>query len=112
LVVLLIIPFATVMINWLILRINTVMIFALAVILIYLLIETLLDFVLKVDFRAKWSTHIPYILLEYGAFFSLIFIASKMGKIELWWVSITFWIAMACLVIFFLGIRKPGRENQ
>jgi len=89
-VVLLIVPFTIVLINWLILRVSTPIILALVVVLLYLFVEILLDFILKVDFRTKWSTHIPYILLEYGAFFSLIYIASNISKTAMWWVSITF----------------------
>ena len=34
---------------------------------LYMLVEWLLDYVFKIDFRTKWSRHIPYIVLEYVA---------------------------------------------
>ncbi|KAA3646625.1 MAG: hypothetical protein DWQ07_10480 [Chloroflexi bacterium] len=45
------------------------------VIFFYMLVEFVLDYVLKFDFRARWLTHAPYILLEYVALFSIIAIA-------------------------------------
>lgn len=43
-----------------------------AVVLFYIAIELFLDYILKFDFRRKLITHIPYIVLEYIAMFSLI----------------------------------------
>ena len=80
-------------------------------VLLYLLVEFVLDFIFKFDFRSKWSTHIPYILLEYAAFFGLIYMASTISKNAMWLVSITFWIAMGCLVFLYAGKRsKRARE--
>jgi len=74
--------------------------------LFYILVEFLLDYVFKVDFRSKWITHIPYILLEYTAFFGLISAAFAVSQTSGWIVSVTFWIAMACLVYLYSGAWK------
>ena len=47
---------------------------------LYILVEFLLDYVLKFDFRQKWSTHAPYIIMEYIALFSLIGIAFDIDR--------------------------------
>ena len=58
----------------------------------YMLVELLLDYVFKVDFRTRPSTHIPYIVLEYIALFSLIAIAFYINRGAGTVVSICFWI--------------------
>jgi len=73
----------------------------LLLVLFYMLVELLLDFILKVDFRAKASTHIPYIILEYVALFSLIAIAFDISQPAGTVVSICFWIAMGGLVFLY-----------
>lgn len=79
---------------------------SLSMVLLYQVVELLLDYVLKLDFRSKWITHVPYILLEYAAFFGLIYVASTLSQTALWIVSLTFWIVMACLIYLYAGIRK------
>lgn len=79
----------------------------LAIVLFYMLVEFLLDFVFKVNFRRSWKTHVPYIVLEYIALFSLIGIAFRTDRSWGYLVSITFWILLASLIYLFSGrIRK------
>lgn len=73
----------------------------LALVLLYMLVEFLLDFVFKVDFRRSWKTHVPYIMLEYVALFSLIRIAFSINRSWGYLVSITFWILLASLIYLF-----------
>ena len=68
---------------------------------LYMLVELLLDYVLKVEFRSKPIFHVPYILLEYAALFSLIGIAFEIGQIWGTIVSICFWILMGSLVFLY-----------
>jgi len=83
----------------------------LLLIFFYMLVELLLDFILKVDFRARSSTHIPYILLEYVALFSLIAIAFDISQFAGTVVSICFWIAMGGLVFLYWDkIVKIGKK--
>ena len=70
-------------------------------IFLYILVELLLDHVLKFDFRAKAVTHVPYILLEYMALFGLIVIAFDIDPGWGWVVSICFWILMGSLVFLY-----------
>ena len=76
---------------------------ALVVVLTYILTEFLLDFIFIYDFRSRFITHFPYILLEYGAFAGLIYTSFTISKRWGWSVSITFWIAMASLIYYFIG---------
>jgi CubicO group peptidase (beta-lactamase class C family) len=81
----------------------------LALVLLYMLVEFLLDFVFKVEFRRNWKTHIPYIVLEYVALFSLIRLAFNIHRTYGYAVSITFWILLAALLYLFwdkIRIRK------
>jgi hypothetical protein len=81
----------------------------LSLVLLYMLVELLLDFVFKVEFRRKWTTHVPYIVLEYIALFSLIRIAFGIDRTWGYLVSITFWILLASLIYLFwnkIRIRK------
>jgi hypothetical protein len=78
----------------------------------YMLVELLLDYVFKVDFRARISTHIPYIVLEYVALFSLIAIAFDISRFAGTMVSICFWIAMGGLVFLYWDrIVKVGKKR-
>ena len=68
---------------------------------LYMLAELLLDYVFKVDFRAKVVTHVPYIILEYVALFSLMGIAFEIDKTWGTVVAVCFWILMGSLVFLY-----------
>ena len=70
-------------------------------VILYMLVEFLLDYIFKIDFRAKAATHVPYVLLEYVALFSLIAIAFDIDPRWGWVVSICFWIMMGGLVFLY-----------
>jgi CubicO group peptidase (beta-lactamase class C family) len=79
-------------------------------VLLYILVEFLLDIVFRVEFRRKWTTHIPYIVLEYIALFSLIWIAFSIDRAWGYLVSITFWILQAGMIYLYwdkIRIMKP-----
>jgi hypothetical protein len=71
-------------------------------ILFYLLLELLLDYILKVPFREILAIHVPYIVVFYAAVFSMIGISfdrnRKMGFV----VAITFLILIGCLTYYLL----------
>jgi len=71
------------------------------IVFLYMLVELLLDYVFKLDFRHKSITHVPYILLEYLALFSLIAIAFETDPRWGWAVAICFWILMGSLVFSY-----------
>lgn len=78
----------------------------LGLVLMYMAVEWLLDYVLKLPFRQKLVLHVPYILLEYAALFSLIGIAFSINAAWGWAVSVTFWIVMASLIYLYAGRTK------
>jgi hypothetical protein len=82
------------------------------VVFFYMFVEWLLDFVLKVDFRAKAITHVPYIILEYAALFSLIVVAFTIDRTWGWIVTVAFWLLLASLIYLFVGKRKEGISNE
>jgi len=80
---------------------ETRILFYFGLVFLYMLVELLLDYILNIDFRSKPVTHVPYIILEYVALFSLIAIAFD---IEQSWgivVTVCFWILMGCLVFLY-----------
>lgn len=82
---------------------------AFSFVLLYIAIEFLLDYILKIDFRHKPITHVPYIVLEYIALFSLIRIAFSIDRTWGWVVSLSFWAVIASLIYLYWGQeRQPA----
>jgi hypothetical protein len=79
--------------------------------LLYMAVEWLLDYVLKLAFRQKLYLHVPYIILEYIALFSLIAVAFSIDRLWGWVVSISFWIVMAGLIYLYGGHRKSSQPR-
>jgi len=72
-------------------------------VLLYLVLELLLDYVLKIPFRDILVLHIPYIIVFYAAEFSMISVSFNYNrKVGLVVVS-TFCILIVCLVYLYLG---------
>ena len=71
------------------------------IVFFYMLVELLLDYVFKVDFRSKPITHVPYIILEYAALFSLIRIAFEIDRTWGTVVAICFWVLMGSLIFLY-----------
>jgi hypothetical protein len=80
-------------------------------VLLYMLVEFLLDYIFRIDFRAKAVTHVPYILLEYIALFSLIAIAFDIDPGWGWVVSICFWVLMGGLVFLYWDKIFKGKKT-
>jgi uncharacterized membrane protein len=81
------------------------------VIFIYLIVELLLDFILKIEFRNKTSTHVPYIILEYAACFAFIFNSLEINYILGWVVSICFWVMLATLIYYIITKKKKEKKQ-
>ncbi|MBC8335946.1 MAG: hypothetical protein ISR59_00005 [Anaerolineales bacterium] len=75
-------------------------------ILFYMLVEWLLDYVFKYDFRTQKRTHIPYIILEYIALFGLLGISFAIDRIGGFIVTISFWVLLGCLIYLYRGRKK------
>jgi hypothetical protein len=79
---------------------------------LYILVEFLLDYVLKIDFRRTWITHAPYIVLEYVALYCLIHIAFEVDRTWGYLVSISFWILLAGLVYVYWDQMKMRKKKK
>ena len=75
-------------------------------ILFYMLVEWLLDYVFKYDFRAQKRTHIPYIILEYIALFGLIGISFEIDRTWGFIVSFSFWALLGSLIYLYARKKK------
>ena len=100
------IPFLLVFANYLMRDKPLWVLVCFGIVFLYMVVELLLDYILKVDFRTRWSTHIPYILLEYAALFSLIAIAIDINQTLGWIVSASFWILMGSLIYLYAGGKR------
>jgi hypothetical protein len=79
----------------------------LTAILVYLVLEFLLDFVLKVDFRKKPVIHVPYIVMFYLACFGFIGVAFSFSSFWGYAMSGSFWLLLASLIYLLVGKKKP-----
>lgn len=105
---LLAIPLASAFVHELLEGREAVVLLAFGGVFLYMIVEWLLDYVLKIDFRSKPSRHIPYIVLEYVALFGLIGIAFSIDRVAGYIVSISFWILMASLIYLNAGRKQES----
>ena len=73
-----------------------------AVIILYLLLELLLDYVLLIPFRENLVMHISYILVFYAAEFSIIGVSFRLNRGMGFVVLATFFVLLGCLVFSYL----------
>lgn len=74
-----------------------------AVIIVYILLELLLDFVLVIPFREILWLHIVYIIVFYAAEFSMIGVSFNKDRMMGFVVLSTFFVLIGCLVYLYLG---------
>jgi len=79
-------------------------------ILIYLMAESLLDMVFKIDFRSKTSRHVPYIILEWAAAFSFLFGTLTLDTTTGWIIALFFWAFIGALVYYIIKQRKKNDD--
>jgi hypothetical protein len=85
----------------------------LGLVLLFMLVEWLLDFALKLDFRSRPLPHAAYIALEYVALFSLIGVATEINLVWGWLVGVAFWILIACLIyLYWDSIKRTFRRKK
>ena len=104
------IPLAVVLVHYLIVGRDLWIMIRFGFVFLFMFVELLLDHILKIEFRQKKVTHIPYIVLEYVALFGLIGISFAIDRTWGFLVSISFWMLMASLIYLYLG-RKKGAET-
>ena len=98
-------PLIVVLINYSIIGDVRFIIF-LSLILVYLVLEFLLDQVFKIDFRSKLSQHVPYIIVEWAACFSFLFGALRLDYTWGWIVSFFFFAFIVALIYNIAKLKK------
>lgn len=71
-------------------------------ILVYLFLELLLDYVLRIPFREIVAFHVPYIVVFYAALFSMIGVSLEKNRKMGYVVVVTFFILMGCLTFYLI----------
>jgi hypothetical protein len=93
-----IVPFAVTLIGYLRAKESKKTIISNAIVLVYLILELLLDYVLQIPFREILAIHVPYIVVFYAALFSMMAVSFEKNKRMGYVVIATFWILIGCLV--------------
>jgi hypothetical protein len=81
---------------------ETKTILSLLIILVYLCLELVLDYILKIPFREILVLHIPYIIVFYAAAFSMIGVSFRINRKMGFIVLITFFILIDALFVYIL----------
>ena len=102
-VVLLLIPFTISLIGYLKKKAEKKIIISLVIILLYLVMEIVFDYILKIPFRDILALHIPYIMVFYAAAFSIIGVSFNINKKMGFIVLTTFLILIGCLIYMYIG---------
>ena len=102
-VVLLIIPFTISLIGYIKIQAQKKIIISNIIILCYLFLEVMLDYVLKIPFREILALHVPYIIVFYAAAFSMIGVSRTISRKTGLLVLSTFLILIGCLIYMYLG---------
>ena len=101
-VISLIVPFTVTLVGYMREKEKKRTIISHVLILFYLSLELLLDYILKIPFREILAIHIPYIIVFYAAMFSMIGVSyeknKKMGIV----VIVTFLILIGCLIYYLI----------
>ena len=93
-----IVPFAITLIGFLRAKESKKTIVSNAIVLFYLFLELLLDYILQIPFREILVIHVPYVVAFYAALSSMMAVSyeknERMGHV----VIATFWILIGCLI--------------
>lgn len=73
------------------------------VVLLYLVLELLLDYILKIPFREIVTLHVPYIIIFYAAEFSMMSVSFHINRKAGFVMATTFCLLIGCLVYLYLG---------
>lgn len=99
-VVLLSIPFIISLVGYIKRKAKRKIIISHIIILCYLFIEVMLDYILKIPFREILAIHIPYIIVFYAAAFSMIGVSRAINRKMGFIVLTTFFILIGCLIYY------------
>ena len=103
-VISLIVPFAITLLGYVREKAKRRTLMSNGVILFYLSLELVLDYVLRIPFREMMAIHVPYIIVFYAALFSMISVSFEKDKKMASVVIVTFLILMGCLIYYLLPI--------
>ena len=93
-----IVPFVVTLIEFLKAKESKKIIVSNAIVLFYLVLELLLDYILQIPFREILAIHVPYIVVFYAALFSMMAVSYEKNKKMGYVVIATFCILMVCLI--------------
>lgn len=99
----LIIPFTITLLGYMKEKEEKKIIISLVIILFYLFLEILLDYILIIPFRDILALHIPYIIVFYAADFCMIGVTFNKNKKMGYVVIATFLILLGCLIYMYMG---------
>jgi hypothetical protein len=97
-VIFLIVPFSATLLGYVRAKEKKKTLVSNGIILFYLLLELVLDHILKIQFREILVLHVPYIVVFYAALFSMIGVSLEKNKRLGYLVIMTFFILIACLI--------------
>ena len=106
----LMLPIIAILINYIVFGKDLRFVIYLILILIYLMAESLLDMVFKIDFRSKTSRHVPYIIVEWAAAFSFLFGTLTLDITIGWIIAFFFWTFIGALVYYIIKRRKKKEK--
>jgi hypothetical protein len=93
-----IVPFAVTLIGFLRAKESKKTIISNAIVIFYLVLELLLDYILQIPFREILAIHVPYIIVFYAALFSMMAVSYEKNKKMGYVVIATFCILIGCLI--------------
>jgi hypothetical protein len=103
LVIILIVPFSITLYGYLKKDAKRKIIILHIVIIFYLFLELLLDYVFMIPFRDILVLHISYIIVFYAAEFSMVGVSFERNRKMGFVVLLTFLILIGCLVYLYIG---------
>jgi hypothetical protein len=101
-VISLIVPFTITLLGYVREKAERVTVISNAVILFYLSLELVLDYILRIPFRDILVIHVPYIMVFYAALFSMIGVSFEKNRKMASVVIVTFLILIGCLIYYLL----------
>jgi hypothetical protein len=99
----LIVPYTVILIGYVKEKPEKAVIIPLGLILFYLFLELIWDYILRIPFRDILGLHIVYIIVFYIASFNMIGVSFRINRTMGFVVTITFWISLGCLIYMYLG---------
>jgi hypothetical protein len=93
-----IVPFAVTLLGYVRAKEKKRIIVSNGIVLFYLFLELLLDYVFQIPFREILVIHVPYMVVFYAALFSMMAVSFEKNKKMGYVVIATFWILIGCLI--------------